>query len=96
MRQVNVGDIVHVVMCKANAARHTSEIHRAAVVVNTWGGECVQLQVFLDNTNDLFAIPNEYPNVYPSIEQANLGMMWLTSVVYSEDMSIRTWHWPEE
>ncbi len=83
MDGLTVGRIVHFVMPDGD--------HRPAIVVRTWGGDCVQLQVFLDGTNDL--TPAENGGI--SREIAERGLMWATSVPYSEQPQPRTWHWPE-
>lgn len=58
--------------------------HRPAVVVRVWNKETgyVNLQVLTDGSND-----------GPGCEK---GIRWETSVDYSEEFGIRTWHWPEK
>lgn len=57
--------------------------HRPAIIVKVWNKETgsVNLQVFMDGTND---------NLY----DGRLAI-WTTSVVYSEEPKPGTWHWPE-
>ena len=76
----SVGRIVHYVLAEQDGTRNTGE-HRAAMVVRTWGGDCVQLQVFMDGTND---------------RASGEPLMWVTSVAYDGKTKMgRTWHWPE-
>jgi len=78
------GRIVHFVLPNGH--------HRPAVVVRNWheaSGSC-NLQVFLDGTNDLDAINNL------TREEAERGIIWRTSMGYSEEPKPYTWHWPEK
>lgn len=59
--------------------------HRPAICVKAWNDTCGNFQVFIDGSNDRFA----------SEEYQNKGIMWMTSVGYSEEKPTRTWHWPE-
>ena len=56
--------------------------HRPAVVVKVWSKDLgsVNLQVFTDGSND--GVPG--------------GIMWVTSVTFSEEPLLRTWHWIEK
>ncbi len=59
--------------------------HRPALIVEVWNPTCVNLQVFLDGTNDA------------QLGTASLGLArWETSVAFSEDPRPLTWHWPEK
>lgn len=51
---------------------------RPAIIVNVWTDEMVNLQVFIDDSND-------YPYATAPV--------WVTSVHYDESKSGRTWHW---
>lgn len=90
-QKVTVGRIVHFVM-------PGEKVHRPAIVVQTWSNDCVQLQVFLDGTNENC---QEYektdnPGLAPTSADMNNGMMWRTSVTHDETgKRERTWHWPE-
>jgi hypothetical protein len=57
--------------------------HRPAVIVRIWdhGSGYVNLQVLVDGTND-----------YPQYN----GLLWATSIEYSEEPRPRTWHWIEK
>lgn len=58
--------------------------HRPAIVVHVWSVDkpgYVQLQVFTDGSNDG--------------EWGKPGVVWETSVDYSEEPKPRTWHWIE-
>ena len=78
------GRIVHYVLDEN--ARYKGE-HRPAIVVKLWEpkggpmGTC-QLQVFTDGQND-----------GPGYES---GIVWRTSVYYSEEPKLGTWHWIEK
>jgi hypothetical protein len=80
------GRIVHYVLVDG--------VHRPAIVVNTWDAEVrkmgiVQLQVFVDGTNDL-----KYG--MGSVEYKN-GIIWKTSVHYDDVLKpAGTWHWIEK
>lgn len=69
-----VGQIVGYVL---PAGRNPGEV-RPAIIVRVWSDTCVQLQVFIDDTND-------YVN--------GKGLMWATSVVYNEEKALGSWHW---
>lgn len=73
-----VGRIVNYVL---EEGPNTGEI-RPAIIVKVWSDDMVQLQVFVDNTND-------------RIQQGlATGLIWKTSVRYSEAADLRSWHWP--
>lgn len=75
-----IGRSVHYVL---NEGPHAGE-HRPAVIVRTWSGNLVNLQVFPDSdedgtSNDCLPVP-----------------MWKTSVDLDETGERqRSWHWPE-
>jgi hypothetical protein len=63
----------------------------------------VNLQVFLDGTNDLFQDtgkeipPGACRFQKPTREECDRGTMWKTSVHFSGSMQLEgTWHWPEK
>ena len=79
----SVGRIVHYVLPSGQVGAH-----RPAIVVHVWpggsgnpypDGETVQLQVFMDGSNDWY---------FTSIH-------WATSVTHDEGKAPGTWHWPE-
>src|SRR5579859_1308502 len=55
---------------------------RPAIIVRVWNITGVNLQVFTDGHND-----GEYYKT---------GMIWETSVPYSEEARPGTWHWPTQ
>ncbi|MEA2722608.1 MAG: hypothetical protein QOH59_379 [Gemmatimonadales bacterium] len=59
---------------------HAGE-HRPATIVRVWSGTMVNLQVLSDGSND----GQGYEH----------GLVWVTSVDYSDDPRPRSWHWPE-
>lgn len=86
--EVTIGRIVHYVLADGQ--------HRPAVVVQTWNPETssyaegvVNLQVFMDGTNDLRA------SAGLTREQAERGLVWVTSVHPDESKAPGTWHWAE-
>jgi hypothetical protein len=86
-QKVTVGRIVHFVM-------PDGKTHRPAIVTHDWGG-CVQLQVFLDGTNEE-CYRKEYGEFCPSKAEQERGIAWRTSVHQDEtEKGDRTWHWPE-
>lgn len=104
MEGLTEGRIVHFVMPNGE--------HRPAIVVRVWRVKiqtdneftleapengCCQLQVFTDGSNDVdqsFGDNMEY-SVY-KMEEARDGIMWRTSVLYSENPKPSTWHWVEK
>lgn len=80
-QKISVGRIVHFVN------EHGS--HRPAIAVQVWDKQtgCSNLQVFVDGSNDA------KENL--TREQLDRGLVWATSVLYSEEPKPRTWHWPE-
>lgn len=87
MEGLTEGRIVHFVL---DHGRSMNE-HRPAMVVKVWGPESgyedgvVNLNVFTDHTNDF--LPNT---------PGSGGLMWKTSVHYSEEKKTGTWHWIEK
>lgn len=88
MEELTEGRIVHYVM--------PSGIHRPAIVVQVWRysdgkppeNGCSNLVVFVDGLNDVkrsFEDPNK--DVVTSL--------WETSICYSENKEVGTWHWIE-
>lgn len=75
------GRIVHYVMDRPYSAGEAPEV-RPAVVVRVWDAHtgCVNLQVFIDGTNDGY--------------ESARGTVWKTSRLYSEGGEAGTWHWP--
>lgn len=74
----SIGRVVHYVLPDG---RYHGE-HRPAFIVKMWSATQVNLQVFVDGTND-----------YPDYS----GSVWATSVPFdgSDTPANRTWHWPE-
>ncbi len=83
------GRIVHYVL---ESGRSKGE-HRPAIVVRDWKQEngLVQLQVFTDGINDGF-VEGVAPQTGFSV---SANSIWRTSVHYSEEKELGTWHWPE-
>lgn len=89
-KKASIGRIVNVVLDSSIAGirPHAVGAIRPAIVVRTWGenggpSESVNLQVFLDGSNDL---AHQAPGVAVQV--------WLTSVHYSAEPKLRSWHWP--
>lgn len=82
--QVTIGRIVHVRIGGEDA----EPVLRPALVVRVWGDTCVNLQVFLDGTNDQHVGPlgGEVARV-PA-----LGIAWCTSVTQGDKLG--EWRWP--
>lgn len=85
MEGLTEGRIVHYVPNDYEGFRYQE--HRPAIVVKLWekGGGilgCVQLQVFIDGSNDLVGL-------------AGTPAVWRTSVLYNADGKPGTWHWIE-
>lgn len=86
------GRIVHFVMPNGE--------HRPAIIVRVWAsGPCggyVNMQVFTDGANDTYSIPpgsNESTSLNEAIKT---GIIWRTSICYSEEKTPNTWHWIEK
>jgi len=93
MEGVVEGRIVHYIMAQG--------LERPAIIVRAWGdgggpNGCVNLQVFIDGTNDTPPTPGQaFP--LPETEDAKRGVMWRKSVVFSQNVKdSNTWHWPEK
>lgn len=69
-----VGDIVNYVL---PTGPNSGEI-RPAIVVRVWNEHSVNLQVFIDSSNDGYAYSR--------------SVVWVTNVPYSEDVVPGTWH----
>lgn len=66
--------------------------HRPAIIVKVWShysGSC-NMQVFLDGANDRY-----HNALLPDDFDFEKGMVWKTSVLYSENKEPGTWHWIE-
>lgn len=76
-QELSVGRIVHFVAADGKKIQ-------PAMVVQIWGNDCANLNVFRDGTNDT---------------QHDSGgsdlVVWKTSVPYSAEKEPNTWHWPE-
>ena len=84
------GRIVHYVIKEG--------VHRPAIVVNVWNvsGGCegyINLMVFTDGSNDLMYFENLKQEAHEAIER---GLLWKTSICYSEEPKPNTWHWIEK
>jgi hypothetical protein len=87
------GRVVHYVL-RQNMTRPAGAKppgHRPAIVVRDWdegkeGPGTVNLQVFLDGTND---------RDQGTVEETSRGIAWRTSVPFSAEPKPGTWHWPE-
>ena len=103
----NQGRMVRYVLSAGRSAGQS----RPAMVVRDWsekGNGCVNLQVFLDGSNDAGA--EGTPDVFPvpasvlvgdgdssdpqSISKYTPLTVWVTSADYSEEKTPGTWHWP--
>ena len=77
MQVPSIGWVVHYVLPDG---RYPGE-HRPAFVVKVWSETVVNLQVFVDGTND-----------YPDYD----GAVWATSVPFDPSgTQLRSFHWPE-
>lgn len=76
----SVGRIVHYVL---EAGPHQGE-HRPAIIVQVWSDSSVNLQVFVDGSNDYFR--NQGPEPLT---------LWRTSKHPDPAFTPGTWHWPE-
>lgn len=88
---ITIGRIVHYVLADGK--------HRPAFVVAVWPDEFpqnaedptgVNLQVFVDGTNDASAGQRPY------YDEQTRGSMWITSAGFASAPSPGTWHWPEK
>lgn len=82
------GRIVHFVLPDGNSKGD----HRPAIIVRVFESMresgTVNLLVFTDCLNDVD--PRD-----PQTASYGSGTLWATSVHYSEDKDLRTWHWIE-
>jgi hypothetical protein len=82
MDNIIEGKIVHYVLHEGSSKGQ----HRPAIIVNAWGGNYdggrVNLQVFTDFLNDGAGFET--------------GAYWATSIRYSGDNELGTWHWIEK
>ncbi len=76
-----IGRIVNYVL---PTGRNAGQV-RPAIIVRVWSPTMVQLQVFTDSFND-----------YTQEHIGSTGMLWATSVPYSETEAPNTWHWATE
>lgn len=102
----NQGRMVRYVLASGRSAGQS----RPAMVVRDWsekGNGCVNLQVFLDGSNDSGAegTPEVFPapanvvcygagEVPQSFSKYTPLTVWVTSADYSEEKTPGTWHWP--
>ena len=102
----NQGRMVRYVLSAGKGAGQS----RPAMVVRDWsekGNGCVNLQVFLDGSNDSGAegTPDVFPapahvicylggEVPQSFSKYTPLTVWVTSADYSEEKTPGTWHWP--
>jgi hypothetical protein len=77
----SIGRVVHY---RLDIGPHAGEC-RPAFVVRVWSDTLVNLQVFVDGTND-------YDKPHQGTESLPL---WRTSVHQNSDNEPGTWHWPE-
>jgi hypothetical protein len=97
MEGLTEGRIVHYVMPDGVE-------HRPAIVVKVWRKEngeppnngLSNLQVFTDGTNDYYHIKGSDGMEYMNREDVKVGIVWKTSVEYSEEPKPNTWHWIEK
>lgn len=86
MQGLTEGRIVHFVMPDGK--------HRPAIIVQVWNPEgTVNLQVFTDGLNDERTVSGEESTAFN--DSVKTGILWRTSIVYSEDKEPDTWHWVE-
>lgn len=90
---LTIGRLVHYVLPDGRSEGQ----ERPALIVRVWRARDektgklldptppfpIQLQVFFDGEND-----------YNTSIAATIGMLWKSSVPYSEEMKPGTWHWP--
>lgn len=87
--------MVHYVLADYDAVHeHVKGEHRPAIVVKNNGGS-VNLQVFLDGSNDAIQhiLHPDYPDAKKEIPRF---ILWATSRMNDDEtMAPGTWHWPE-
>jgi hypothetical protein len=76
----SIGRVVHY---RLDAGPHAGEC-RPAFIVRVWSDEKVNLQVFVDGSNDYQ--PHQGPEPLT---------LWRTSVHQNSDNEPGSWHWPE-
>lgn len=88
MEGLSEGRIVHYVLPDGNSKGD----HRPAIIVRVFESMresgTVNLQVFTDGLNDVDSRDEQ-------TQSYGKGVVWVTSVHYSEEKESRTWHWPE-
>jgi len=97
MEGLTEGRIVHYVMPDGVE-------HRPAIVVKVWRKEdgtppdngVSNLQVFTDGTNDFYHTKGSTGEKWISDAEVKTGIVWRTSIVYSEEPKPNTWHWIEK
>ncbi len=68
-------------------------VYRPAIIVKVWSPTLVNLQVFLDGTNDrLWKYVNGVDPLFAYEDECLKGMAWRTSIPEGED--IGNWSWP--
>lgn len=79
------GRIVHFVFERELPDGDKKLIHRPAIITKVWdlNNGCCNMQVFMDGYND--ADLTDSP-----------GVIWRTSILYSEEPKPYTWHWIEK
>jgi hypothetical protein len=86
------GRIVHYVMPNGQ--------HRPAIVVKVWNSNgMANLQVFTDGPNDLpFTLEEkeQFSNFGMVLADVHHGHVWKTSILFSEEPKLGTWHWIEK
>jgi len=84
MEGLTEGRIAHFVMPNGQ--------HRCAIIVKVWSkaGGVVNMTVFTDWSNDIMGNESESFN-----NAISSGILWRTSVQYSEAHEPNTWHWVE-
>ena len=90
MEKATNGRIVHYVLANGK--------HRPAIVVEDWqDGETVNLQVFLDGSNDATAEIHDGSAGVVFEHERTVGIAWRTSVAYADAKKklVGSWHWPE-
>lgn len=80
-----VGRVVH--MYVGDSVHDGSPILRPALVVRAWGPSCVNLQVFLDGTND-----DHVGRLTGESKRSDSGVVWCTSV--ARGLGVGQWRWP--
>lgn len=96
MDGLTAGRMIHYVMPDGD--------HRPAIVVRVWdhdnqGPGLINAQVITDGGND---VPNGAAEVQAwkdfncDPEECRRGLLWKTSISFSEDPKPNTWHWIEK